>query len=83
MSDNQDKYSNTILDRGFRARLEAMTLAHDKAERLRMNQTATALKLLQAGITLMPCEHLHDNEFLVSTAVHEAAKKLVIECHDI
>jgi hypothetical protein len=36
----------------------------------------TARTLLSAGITLIPSEHLTDNQFVVSRGVYEAARKI-------
>lgn len=62
------------LNRGFLARLEAASI---KGERLVGDyRSKVAETLLQAGITLIPSDHLLDHQFVVSRGVYEAAKKL-------
>lgn len=64
--------------RHFRSRLDALS----ESERLQRNRELElrrrAESLLQSGVTLIPSDHLQDNEFVVSRELYEAAKRTVI-----
>lgn len=72
---NDDYYGGSaseLLTTALRARVDAWS-AGVILDEARENQ---ARVLLQAGVTLIPSEHLQDNQFVVSRGVYEAAKRL-------
>lgn len=60
--------------RHFRARLDIAMMQGDKLVKQYRENVATAL--INAGITLIPSDHLRDHEYVVSRGVYEAAKKI-------
>jgi hypothetical protein len=66
--------NDDTLMRSLRAQLDLMGKTGEKLiEEHRMRCAET---LLTAGITLIPCDHLLDHQFVVSRGVYEAAKKI-------
>ncbi len=60
------------LTRAMRARMDAMTMTGEKL--VHENRRRVAHSLLSCGLTLIPSEHLTDNQFVVSRGVYDAAK---------
>lgn len=55
-------------------------LASKLAEEYRKDEgyrEKTAITLLRAGVSLIPCDYLQDHQFIVSRGVYEAAKRIV------
>ena len=68
-----------LLTRAFRARLEISRM--DGEELVYRYREDTARVLLSVGITLIPSDHLTDNQFVVSRGVYEAARRLAAGGH--
>lgn len=63
-----------LLQNGFRVQLD---LALKSGEALvKEHQERIAYSLLSAGWGLIPSDHLHDNQIVVSRAVYDAAKRI-------
>ena len=71
----QKDRENHELQSGLMARLEVARLSGEKLVDEYRERVAQAL--LQAGITLIPSDHLQDHQYVVSRGVYEAAKKLI------
>ena len=57
----------------FQALMESKTLEGKRLQEL----DRRASILIAAGVTLIPSEHLKDNEFVVSQEIYDAAKRLL------
>ena len=80
MADDSQGYPNglplnqDVLKRAFYVRLQAsMTPIKDLVEE---HREKLAWTLLSSGIMLIPSEYLQDNQFVVSQAVYETAKRI-------
>lgn len=63
--------------RHFKARWEALAEEQLLEQRREEEQEHKAMLLMQAGVVLIPSDHLKDNEFVVSRGIYEAAKRLL------
>jgi hypothetical protein len=76
MSLTAEAYDCETAKRHLTARLQASMEEH-RLRKLREDELQRrASVLLDAGTTLIPCEYLMDNEFIVSRNVYEAAKRI-------
>lgn len=66
---------NDSLLRALKIRSDVMTLTGQKL--INEYQERTAQTLLEASLTLIPCDTLRDHEFIVSRGVYEAAKRQI------
>ena len=62
------------LFRSLKAQLDIMGKTGEKL--IEEHRSRCAETLMTAGITLIPCDHLLDHQFVVSRGVYDAAKKI-------
>lgn len=62
------------LCRALRASMDAMAMTGEKL--VEENRRRVARALMSSGLTLIPSEHLTDNQFVVSQGVYNAAKRI-------
>jgi hypothetical protein len=79
-NDVQRSVDSDIFQRGLKARIEIMQLTGEKLQEEYRCRVAEAL--LQAGLTIYPSQHLHDNEFVVSCKLYETIKNMT-KCKEI
>jgi len=71
------RFQEDTLESAFRARLEASRKVLEITALQERQAENTARRLLSAGVSLIPSEVLADNQFMVSRAVFEAARRLL------
>ena len=74
-SDIERTINEDTLTRAIRGRMDAMTLTGEKL--VEEHRRRIAHSLMVCGLTLIPSEHLTDNQFVVSRGVYDAAMRIM------